>query len=66
MPRLVLDPGQVTAVVAGRRLSTVDLEIPDIPTGAVALLDPEGRLVALGDVDPVGGWVQPRKVLGGQ
>jgi tRNA U55 pseudouridine synthase TruB len=63
-PRLVLDPSQVAAITAGRRLRAGDLGPDAIPGGRVALLDPEGRLIALAESDPSQGWIQPRKVLG--
>jgi tRNA pseudouridine55 synthase len=63
LPRLILDPGQVAAVAAGRRLSAAELGSPGIPSGSIALLAPGGRLVALAEFDPAGRWVQPRKVF---
>jgi tRNA pseudouridine55 synthase len=63
LPRLILDPGQVAAVAAGRRLSAAELGSPGIPPGSLALVAPDGRLVALAESDPAGGWVQPRKVF---
>lgn len=65
MPRLVLDPGQVAAVAAGRRLPAGPLVPSWFPPGPIALVDPGGRLVALAEYDPVHGWVQPRKVFTG-
>jgi tRNA pseudouridine55 synthase len=63
MARLVLDAGQVEAVAQGRRLYTQDLGAVPIAAGQVALLNPEGILIALGEFDPAQGWIQPRKVL---
>jgi tRNA pseudouridine55 synthase len=65
LPRLVLDPGQVAAVAAGRRLLASDFGAAGIPPGQVALVDPRGRLIALAESHPSEGWLQPRKVLGG-
>jgi tRNA pseudouridine55 synthase len=63
MRRLVLDAGQVEAVAAGRRLCAHDLDAAPFAAGQVALLDPQGILIALGEFDPSRGWIQPRKVL---
>ncbi len=63
LPRLRLDPDQVAAVTNGRRLNPRDFPDPDIPAGEVALLDPEGRLLALAESNPSEGWIQPRKVF---
>jgi tRNA pseudouridine55 synthase len=63
LPRLVLGPDQVAAVAAGRRLPAVEPAPSDIPPGPIALVDADGRLVALAEADPVGGWLQPRKVF---
>jgi tRNA pseudouridine55 synthase len=62
-PRLVLDPGQLTAVAAGRRLPADTAVLAGIPPGSIALVDADGRLVALAEADPAGGWIQPRKVF---
>jgi tRNA pseudouridine55 synthase len=64
-PRLVLDRGQVAAITAGQRLPARDFGPAGIPAGRVALVGPDGRLVALGESDPSRRWIQPRKVLGG-
>ncbi len=63
LPRLMLDSGQVQSVAAGRRLRTQDLGAVPTDAGQVALLDPEGILIALGEFDPAHGSIQPRKVL---
>ena len=48
----------------GRRLPGRELsDGRAIPEGQVALLDPDGNLVALAEHDPSAGWLQPRKVL---
>jgi tRNA pseudouridine55 synthase len=63
LPRLVLDPNQVAAIAAGRRLPA-GLEIAaGLAPGPIALLDPDGRLAALGELDQAGEWIQPRKVF---
>jgi tRNA pseudouridine55 synthase len=63
LPRVVIDPDQVAAVANGRKLDSRDFPDPGIPSGEVALLDTEGRLVALADANPTEGWIQPRKVF---
>jgi tRNA pseudouridine55 synthase len=65
LPRLILNPDQVGAVVSGRRLFAHDLGDAEIrlPPGQVALVDPDGRLVAIAEYDRSDGWLQPRKVL---
>ncbi|HZW32641.1 MAG TPA: tRNA pseudouridine(55) synthase TruB [Isosphaeraceae bacterium] len=64
-PRLALDPGQVAAITAGQRLGSGAFGPAGIPQGWVALLGPDGRLVALAESNPSQGWIQPRKVFGG-
>lgn len=60
LPRRVLDGDKLAAVASGRRIPLWDaVEAGD----TVALVDQGGRLVALGEVDGPGGWIQPRKVL---
>ncbi len=65
LPRLALDAGQV----AGRHPGPAAIDTrpgPEhhpSPAGQVALLDPDGDVVALGELDPERGWIQPRKVL---
>jgi tRNA pseudouridine55 synthase len=64
LPRLALDAAQVEAILQGKRLPARELQ--DDATGLsgqVALLDSNGTLIALAEVDPDLGWVQPRKVL---
>ena len=64
LPRLALDAGQVEAIVQGKRLPTRELQgDTNGISGQVVLLDSEGKLIALAEIDPDLGWVQPRKVL---
>ncbi len=60
LPRRVLDAGEMAAVASGRRLPVCGAAEAG---GPVALIDPRGRLAALGEVEGSGGWIQPRKVL---
>jgi tRNA pseudouridine55 synthase len=64
LPQRVLDPEQVAAVTTGRRLATRDFGDPVIPPGELALIDRDGRLLALAESNPSEGWIQPRKVFG--
>ncbi len=62
--RLELDAGQIEAITQGKRLSTRDL--PGELTGSageVALLNSQGTLIALGELELEEGWLQPRKVF---
>jgi tRNA pseudouridine55 synthase len=64
LPRVKLDRLQVEAVIQGRRLPGCELsDGRAIPEGQVALLDPDGNLVALAEHNAMEGWLQPRKVL---
>lgn len=63
LPRLALDPGQVAAIAAGRRLAAGPEVLAGLPPGSIALIDGDGRLVGLAEADTATGWVQPRKVL---
>src|SRR5262249_53541949 len=63
LPRLLLDRLQIAAIASGRKIQAGDLCDASVPVAEVALLDPDGRLIALADYNPAGGWVQPRKVL---
>ncbi len=60
LPRRVLEADELAAVASGRRLPARD--VAEVG-GRVALVDLDGRLVALGEVESPGGWIQPRKVL---
>ena len=53
----------MAAVAAGRRILAGPLALTELPPGPLALVDSDGRLVALAELDAGGGWVQPRKVL---
>lgn len=59
LPRLAIDADELADVLLGRKLRR---EAP--PARDVALIAPDGRLVAIGEVDLDGRSIQPRKVLG--
>lgn len=65
LPRCDLDEGQVGLVRQGRPLDAGRLAGGRPPGGEVALLGPDGSLVALAEHDAGAGLVRPRKVLGG-
>jgi tRNA pseudouridine55 synthase len=62
-PRVTLDPGQVAAIAAGRRIAVGTQTLPEISSGPIALVATDGQLVALAEVDPADGRIQPRKVF---
>jgi tRNA pseudouridine55 synthase len=63
LPKLVLRARQLEDVAQGRTFDLDDLDARRGPSGPVALLDLDGRLVALAELDPTTSRVQPRKVL---
>jgi len=63
LPRWVLDPEQVAAAIMGKRLSARGIGESSVLAGEVALIDAHGGLVAIGEANPIEGWVQPRKVF---
>ncbi len=64
-PRVVLDLDQMAAVRQGRRLPVHPLEADPgtLHAGNVALVDAEGRLIALAEIEAQREWLYPRKVL---
>lgn len=63
LPRVVLDPGQMAAIAAGRRVAIGPEILAGTAPGPIALIDGDGQLVALAEFNAEAGWVQPRKVL---
>jgi tRNA pseudouridine55 synthase len=61
LPRIELDEPQILDIMQGRSLSAGHLAVPS-PPGPVALLGPDGGLVAVAEVD-LAGRIHPRKVL---
>lgn len=66
LPRVPLTAEQVALVVRGRALDARRVGPGPAPTaaGEVALLGPDGTLVAVGECDPRSGRLRPRRVLG--
>jgi tRNA pseudouridine55 synthase len=64
LPRLELDAGQIEAIIQGKRLPIrgMESELSGL-AGQVALLNSDGTLIALGELELERGWLQPRKVL---
>jgi tRNA pseudouridine55 synthase len=60
LPHLSVTAEQVTALVQGRELSTAAIAGA---AGEVALVGPEGTLVAIGRHDPAQGRIRPDRVL---
>jgi tRNA pseudouridine55 synthase len=65
LPRLSLQPEQLADVAHGRRLLLPQPAGASLSTGPIALLAPDGQLVALAELNAQEGWAQPRKVLVG-
>jgi tRNA pseudouridine55 synthase len=63
LPRLTLSPEQVAAVAQGRPVAPEGLGVATTPGAEVALVDPDGALVAVGEADPGAGRILPRRVL---
>lgn len=62
LPWLSLSPDQIAAIGQGRAL-TADQFGGAVPTGEVALLGPDGALVAIAEVMAESGRIEPRRVL---
>ena len=62
LPRLSLSPDQVAAIGQGRAL-TADQFGGAVPAGEVALVGPDGALVAIAEGIAGSGRVEPRRVL---
>jgi len=68
LPRVVLDKERVSLISNGRQISLSESEAKSIEgwSGLLGLCDPEGRLVGIGEQDPVDALVRPRVVLTGE
>lgn len=62
LPRIPLDEAQVIDVMHGRTLGAASFAYAMPPAGEVALLSPDGGLLAVGEIDHAG-KIHPRKVL---
>jgi len=63
LPRITLDESQIRAIAQGRVLNAANLALDSVPHGEIALLDADGRLIAIGQGDSNHRTIQPRKVL---
>ena len=63
LPAITLNESQVAEVVQGRSLVAASLALDSIPSGEIALLGPDGRLVALARGDPLQRTIHPHKVF---
>lgn len=64
LPQIVLDPAEKAAVALGKRIARRDSWADECGSAkSIALIDQAGALVALAELDPMGTWLQPRKVL---
>ena len=63
LPRITLDESQARAIAQGRVVNAANLALDSVPHGEIALLDADGRLIAIGQGDSSQRTIQPRKVL---
>lgn len=63
LPRVQVSASQVADVAQGRALSVGKLAEGAVPVGEVALVGPDGALVAVAETRPELGTVQPSRVL---
>ncbi len=63
LPAITLNESQVAEVVQGRSLVAASLALDSIPSGDIALLGPDGLLVALARGDPLQRTIHPHKVF---
>ncbi len=63
LPTITLDASQARAIAQGRVVDAADLALDSLPHGEIALLDADGRLIAIGQGDSSHRTIHPRKVL---
>jgi tRNA pseudouridine55 synthase len=63
LPAITLDESQAAAVAQGRTLDAASLALDSVPHGEIALLDTDGRLIAIGQGDSSHRTIHPQKVL---
>ncbi len=63
LPSVWLSAEQVAAIARGCSLSSRELAGAAVPGGEIALLGPDGALVAIAESEPELGRIHPRRVL---
>ncbi len=63
LPRITLDESQARAIAQGRVIDAANLALDSVPHGEIALVDADGRLIAIGQGDSSQRTIHPRKVL---
>jgi tRNA pseudouridine55 synthase len=63
LPTITLNESQARAIAQGRVVDATNLALDSLPHGEIALLDAEGRLIAIGQGDSSHRTIYPRKVL---
>jgi len=63
LPTITLNESQARAIAQGRVVDAANLALDSLPHGEIALLDADGRLIAIGQGDSSRRTIHPRKVL---
>ena len=63
LPTITLNESQARAIAQGRVVDAANLALDSLPPGEIALLDADGRLIAIGQGDRSHRTIHPRKVL---
>ena len=63
LPTITLNESQARAIAQGRVVDAANLALDCLPHGEIALLDADGRLIAIGQGDSSQRTIHPRKVL---
>ena len=63
LPTITLNESQARAIAQGRVVDAANLAPGSLPHGEIALLDADGRLIAIGQGDSSHRTIHPRKVL---
>ena len=63
LPTITLNESQARAIAQGRVVDAANLALDSLPHAEIALLDADGRLIAIGQGDSSRRTIHPRKVL---
>ena len=63
LPTITLNESQARAIAQGRVVDATNLALDSLPHGEIALLDADGRLIAIGQGDSSHRTIHPCKVL---